>query len=66
MGAFGYGWQDFTLKQTVSIVGTDNFQADFNRRTLAGRAETGRRFGSAFAGMTPYETLQIVSLDLLF
>lgn len=66
MGAFGYGWQDFTLKRTVSIVGTDNLQANFNGHTLAGRAETGWRFGSTFAGMTPYAALQIVSLDLPF
>lgn len=66
MGAFGYGWQDFTLKRSVSVVGIDNLQADFNGHTLAGRTEAGWRFGSAFAGMTPYGALQIVSLDLPF
>ncbi len=64
MGAFGYGWQDFTLKRSVTISGTENLQADFNAHTLAGRAESGWRFGTPFAGITPYGAVQIVSLDL--
>ena len=64
MGALGYGWQDFTLKRTVTIAGADSLQADFNANTFAGRAETGWRFGSPFAGMTPYAAVQVVSLDL--
>jgi autotransporter-associated beta strand protein len=64
MGAFGYGWQDFTLKRTVMVAGSDNLQADFNANSLAGRAEAGWRFGSPFVGMTPYAAVQIASLDL--
>ena len=64
MGAFGYGWQDFTLNRTVTIAGTDKLQADFNANTLAGRAEGGWRFGSAWSGMTPYAAVQIASLRL--
>jgi uncharacterized protein with beta-barrel porin domain len=64
MGAFGYGWQDFTLNRTVTIAGTDKLEADFDAHTLAGRAEGGWRFGSDFAGITPYTALQVVSLDL--
>ncbi|HWV52373.1 autotransporter outer membrane beta-barrel domain-containing protein [Pseudorhodoplanes sp.] len=64
MGAFGYGWQDFTLKRIVTIAGTDNLEADFNAHTLAGRAEGGWRFGSALTGMTPYAAVQVASLDL--
>lgn len=64
MGAFGYGWQDFTLTRTVNIAGTDKLQADFDAHTLAGRAEGGWRFGSPFGGMTPYAAVQVVSLDL--
>lgn len=64
MGAFGYGWQDFTLKRTVTVAGSDSLQADFNAHTLAGRAETGLRLGSPLAGMTPYAAIQVASLDL--
>lgn len=64
MGAFGYGWQDFTLKRTVTVAGTDKLEADFDAHTLAGRAEGGWRFGTPLAGMTPYAALQVVSLDL--
>ncbi len=64
MGAFGYGWQDFTLNRTVSIAGTDKLEADFNASTLAGRAEGGWRFGGPMAGITPYAALQVASLNL--
>ena len=64
MGAFGYGWQDFTLKRTVTVAGSDKLEADFDGHTLAGRAEGGWRFGSPFAGVTPYAAVQVVSLDL--
>jgi uncharacterized protein with beta-barrel porin domain len=64
MGAFGYGWQDFTLTRTVTVAGSDRLQADFNASSLAGRAETGWRFGLPTAGMTPYAALQVASLDL--
>jgi uncharacterized protein with beta-barrel porin domain len=64
MGAFGYGWQDFTLNRTVSIAGTDKLEADFNASTLAGRAESGWRFGGPMAGITPYTALQVTSLNL--
>ena len=64
MGAFGYGFQDYTLKRTVTISGIESLQADFNAHTFAGRAETGFSLGSSFAGMTPYGAVQVVSLDL--
>ena len=64
MGAFGYGWQDFTLNRTVTIAGTDKLEADFNANTLAGRAEGGWRFGGPMLGLTPYAALQIASIDL--
>ena len=64
MGAFGYGWQDFTLNRTVSIAGTDKLEADFKASTLAGRAEGGWRFGGPIAGITPYAALQVASLNL--
>lgn len=64
MGAFGYGWQDFTLNRTVTIAGNDKLQADFDANALAGRAEGGWRFGSAWTGMTPYAAVQVASLRL--
>ena len=64
MGAFGYGWQDFTLNRTVTIAGTDKLQADFNANTFAGRAEGGWRFGNAWSGMTPYAAVQVASIRL--
>jgi autotransporter-associated beta strand protein len=64
MGAFGYGWQDFSLNRTVTIAGTDTLEADFNATTLAGRAEGGWRFGGPMLGLTPYAALQIASIDL--
>ena len=64
MGALGYGWQDFSMKRTVSIAGTDKLEADFNANTFAGRAEGGWRVGGTMAGLTPYAAVQVVSLDL--
>lgn len=48
----------------MTIAGTDKLEADFNAHSLAGRAEAGYRFGSGFAGITPYGAVQVVSLDL--
>jgi autotransporter-associated beta strand protein len=64
MGAFGYGWQDFTLSRTVNIGNSGKLEADFNANSLAGRAEGGYRFGTPLAGVTPYGAVQVVSLDL--
>jgi uncharacterized protein with beta-barrel porin domain len=48
----------------VTIDGTDKLETHFHAHSLAGRAEGAYRFGTGFAGITPYGAVQLVSLDL--
>lgn len=42
--AVAFGWQQITTDRTVTISGSDRFNADFSARGIGGRAEIGNRF----------------------
>ena len=60
-GALAYGWQDVKTNRTVTISGTDQLEANFKAQTFAARGETGYRFATPWAGVTPYAALQATS-----
>ncbi len=63
-GALAYAWQDVTTDRTVAVAGTDSLRGNFDAHTFAARGETGYRFATAFAGVTPYAALQATSFHL--
>lgn len=65
--ALAYGWQDVTTNRTLTVVGVDQLQAEFNTNTFTGRVEGGYRFvAPSFGGvgMTPYAAGQVTTVML--
>jgi autotransporter-associated beta strand protein len=62
--ALAYGWHDVTTNRTVTLAGLDQLQARFKAETFSGRFESGYRFTTPFAGITPYAAAQVISFNL--
>ena len=59
--ALAYGWQDVTTERRVM---GDRLTGRFTANAFSGRIETGYRFATGFAGLTPYAAGQFVSYAL--
>jgi autotransporter-associated beta strand protein len=62
--AFAYGWQNVSTDRTVTILGSDQLHADFNANAFSGRLESGYRFTTSLAGLTPFAAGQFTTYDL--
>ena len=58
--ALAYGWQDVTTERRFM---GDRLTGRFTANAFSGRIETGYRFATAFAGLTPYAAGQFVSFS---
>ena len=62
-GAVAAAWHRADTDRTVNAGGVNRFEADFDAHALGLRIEGGRRYGSAYAGITPYAAVQVQSLS---
>ncbi|MBI1204791.1 MAG: autotransporter domain-containing protein [Rhodopseudomonas sp.] len=60
-GALSYGLHRVSTERTVTVSGSDRLTADFNGQSFAGRLESGYRFTTAIAGITPYAAVEAQS-----
>ena len=58
--ALAYGWQDVTTERRFM---GDRLTGRFTTQAFSGRVETGYRFATGFAGLTPYAAGEVVSLS---
>jgi autotransporter-associated beta strand protein len=62
--ALAYGWHDVTTNRTVALPAGDVLQARFRAETFSARFESGYRFATPVAGITPYVAAQAISFNL--
>lgn len=60
--ALSYAWHRMTTDRTVTAFGTEQLRADFNAQSIGGRLESGYRFATPMAGITPYAAFQAQQL----
>ncbi len=56
--ALGYAGHNMTTDRTVTVGGGDQLHASFDAQNFGGRLESGYRFDTPYAGITPYAALQ--------
>jgi autotransporter-associated beta strand protein len=56
--AFAYGWHSVSTSRTVAAITPDPIKGSYDAHSLNGRAELGSRFGTVFAGITPFAAVQ--------
>ena len=63
-GALAYNFHDVTTNRTVTVGGTDMFQARFQANGVGARLESGYRYALPWMGITPYAAAQVQSIAL--
>jgi len=58
-GALSYATHSMTTDRTVTAVVTEEEHASFDAQSFGGRLESGYRFLTPYAGITPYAALQV-------
>jgi outer membrane autotransporter protein len=61
-GAAAYAWHGSSTSRTITLAGTGQLNSDFNANSFGGRIEGGYRVPTAWAGVTPYGALQVLSI----
>jgi autotransporter-associated beta strand protein len=62
--ALAYGFHDMTTDRAVTFAGFDQFHAQFDVHSIAGRAEAGYRCAMPWMGVTPYGAGQFTTIFL--